>query len=100
MLLFFVSSSGSQLLFLTPALTQRVPSLFDPLPQQLDSSPSFQEEDPAGWHPNRTQCLTGNPEMKDAVLRRELSQDPEKLAELSSGEEDEWERKRSLSQRR
>lgn len=73
---------------------------FDPLPQQLDSIPSFQEEDPAGWHPNHTQCPTSNPEKKDAELRRELSQDPEKPAELSSGEEEEWEQKRSLSQRR
>ncbi|KFV97579.1 Kinesin-like KIF7, partial [Fulmarus glacialis] len=51
--------------------------------------------------PNHTQCPTGNPEIKAAVLRRELSQDSEKLAELSSGEEEEeWEQKRSLSQRR
>ncbi|XP_065703669.1 kinesin-like protein KIF7 isoform X2 [Patagioenas fasciata] len=68
--------------------------------KQLNSIPSFQEEDPAGWHTNHMQCPTGNPEMKDAELRRELSQDPEKPAELSSGEEEEWEQKRSLSQRR
>ncbi|XP_064932610.1 kinesin-like protein KIF7 isoform X1 [Columba livia] len=68
--------------------------------KQLDTIPSFQEEDSASWHPNHTQCPTGNPEMKDAELRRELSQDPEKPAELSSGEEEEWEQKRSLSQRR
>ncbi|XP_075016014.1 kinesin-like protein KIF7 [Calonectris borealis] len=69
--------------------------------KQLDSNPSFQEEDLAGWQLNHTQCPTGNPEIKAAVLRRELSQDSEKPAELSSGEEEEeWEQKRSLSQRR
>ncbi|XP_059679824.1 kinesin-like protein KIF7 [Gavia stellata] len=72
-----------------------------PCRKQLDSSPSFQEEDLAGWHLNHMQCLTSNPEIKAAVLRRELSQDSGKLAELSSGEEEEeWEQKRSLSQRR
>lgn len=35
------------------------------------------------------------------VLRKELNQDSEKPAEVSSGEEEEeWEQKRSLSQRR
>ncbi|XP_009274900.1 PREDICTED: kinesin-like protein KIF7 [Aptenodytes forsteri] len=70
--------------------------------KQLDSNPSFQEEDLAGWHLNHAQCPTGNPEIKAVVLRRELSQDSEKPAELSSGEEEEeeWEQKRSLSQRR
>lgn len=80
---------------------QHTSSLFDSLPQQLDSNPSFQEEDLAGWHLNHTQCPTSNPEIKAVVLRRELSQDSEKLAELSLGEEEEeWEQKRSLSQRR
>ncbi|XP_030353257.1 kinesin-like protein KIF7 isoform X2 [Strigops habroptila] len=68
--------------------------------RKLDSKPSFQEEDLAGWHPNHTQCLAGTPELKDVVLRRELSHDPEKPSELSSGEEEEWEQKRSLSQHR
>ncbi|KAK4821494.1 hypothetical protein QYF61_021002 [Mycteria americana] len=46
-------------------------------------------------------CPTSNPEIRATVLRRELSQDTEKSAELSSGEEEEeWEQKRSLSQRR
>ncbi|XP_017660442.1 PREDICTED: kinesin-like protein KIF7 [Lepidothrix coronata] len=68
--------------------------------KQLNSNFSFQEEELAGWHPNHTQCLTGDPEVRDVVLRRELSQDSEKPSELSSGEEVEWEQKRSLSQRR
>lgn len=55
----------------------------------------------AGWHLSHMQCPTGNPEIRATVLRRELSQDSEKPAELSSGEEEEeWEQKRSLSQRR
>ncbi|KFQ52272.1 Kinesin-like KIF7, partial [Pelecanus crispus] len=58
------------------------------------------EEDLAGRHLNHTQCPTSNPEIKATVLRRELSQDSEKPSELSSGEEEEWEQKRSLSQRR
>ncbi|KAM4661373.1 kinesin-like protein KIF7 [Amazona ochrocephala] len=66
----------------------------------LDIKPPFQEEDPVGWHPNHTQCPAGNPELKDVVLRGELVQDPEKPSELSSGEEEEWEQKRSLLQRR
>ncbi|KAJ7396851.1 Kinesin-like protein KIF27 [Pitangus sulphuratus] len=71
------------------------------VPQQLNNNFSFQEEEPAGWHLNHTQCLTGDPEVKDVVLRREFSQDSEKPSELSLGEEvEEWERKRSLSQRR
>ncbi|KAM6058375.1 kinesin-like protein KIF7 isoform 2-T2 [Chlamydotis macqueenii] len=86
----------------------RVPSGLLPAEQsgralcrKLDSSPSFQEEDSAGWHQNHAQCPTSNPEIKAAVPRRELSQDVEKPAELSSGEdEEEWEQKRSLSQRR
>ncbi|KAM6060905.1 kinesin-like protein KIF7 [Theristicus caerulescens] len=62
---------------------------------------ALEEEDLAGWHLNHTQCPTGSLEIKAAVLRRELSQDSEKPAELSSGEEEEeWEQKRSLSQRR
>ncbi|XP_027544317.1 kinesin-like protein KIF7 [Neopelma chrysocephalum] len=68
--------------------------------KQLNSNFSFQEEELAGWHPNHTQGLTGDREVKDVVLRRELNQDSEKPSELSSGEEVEWERKRSLSQRR
>ncbi|XP_050165449.1 kinesin-like protein KIF7 isoform X2 [Myiozetetes cayanensis] len=69
--------------------------------KQLNNNFSFQEEEPAGWHLNHTQCLTGDPEVKDVVLRREFSQDSEKPSELSSGEEvEEWEQKRSLSQRR
>ncbi|XP_009707953.1 PREDICTED: kinesin-like protein KIF7, partial [Cariama cristata] len=69
--------------------------------KQLDSNPSFQEEDLVGWHLNHTQCPTGNPKVKDVVLRRELSQDSEEPSELSSGEEEEeWEQKRSLPQRR
>ncbi|XP_075362327.1 kinesin-like protein KIF7 isoform X3 [Mycteria americana] len=69
--------------------------------KQLDSNPSFQEEDLAGWPLNHTKCPTSNPEIRATVLRRELSQDTEKSAELSSGEEEEeWEQKRSLSQRR
>ncbi|XP_068266251.1 kinesin-like protein KIF7 [Nyctibius grandis] len=72
-----------------------------PSRKELNSNPSFQEEDPAGWHPNHAQCPPGSPEIKDAVLRRERSQDLEKPAELSSGEEEEeWEQKRSLSQHR
>ncbi|KFR01163.1 Kinesin-like KIF7, partial [Opisthocomus hoazin] len=59
------------------------------------------EEGLAGWHLNHAQCPTGNPEIKATALRRELSRDSEKLAELSSGEEEqEWEQKRSLSRRR
>jgi len=61
----------------------------------------MQEEGLAGWHLNHAQCPTGNPEIKATALRRELSRDSEKLAELSSGEEEqEWEQKRSLSRRR
>ncbi|PKU35858.1 hypothetical protein llap_13837 [Limosa lapponica baueri] len=67
----------------------------------LDSHPSFQEEDPAGCHLNHTQRPSGNPEVKATVSRREFNQDSEKPTELSSGEEEEeWEQKRSLSQRR
>ncbi|XP_031979345.1 kinesin-like protein KIF7 isoform X2 [Corvus moneduloides] len=69
--------------------------------KKLSSSSSLQKEEPAGWQPNHTQCLTGDPEVRDVVLQRELSQDLEKPSELSSGEElEEWEQKRSLSQRR
>ncbi|KAM9532841.1 kinesin-like protein KIF7 isoform 2-T2 [Guaruba guarouba] len=68
--------------------------------RKLDIKPSFQEEDPVGWHPNHTQCPAGNPELKDMVPRRELVQDPEKPSELSSGKEEEWEQKLSLLQRR
>ncbi|XP_053844710.1 kinesin-like protein KIF7 isoform X1 [Vidua macroura] len=50
-------------------------------------------------HPNHTQHLTGDPEVREVMLRRELSQDSEKPSELSSGEEmEEWEQKQSLSQ--
>lgn len=80
---------------------QHVSSLSDSLPQQLDSNPSFQEDNLAGWHLNHAQGPASNPEIKAVVLRKELSQNSEKLAELSSGEEEEeWEQKRSLSQRR
>ncbi|KFO99445.1 Kinesin-like KIF7, partial [Calypte anna] len=58
------------------------------------------EKEPAGSHPSHAQCPTSNAEIKDAVLGRELGQDSEKPAELSSGEEEEWEQKRSLSRRR
>ncbi|EOA93479.1 Kinesin-like protein KIF7, partial [Anas platyrhynchos] len=51
-------------------------------------------------HPNHTQRLPSSAEVKDTALRRELSQDSEKLAELSSEEEEEWEQKQSLCQRR
>ncbi|KAJ7409417.1 Kinesin-like protein KIF7 [Willisornis vidua] len=69
--------------------------------KQLNSNLSFQEQEPAGWHMNHTQGVTGDPEVGDVVLRRELSQGSEKPSELSSGEEvEEWERKRYLSQRR
>ncbi|XP_071424706.1 kinesin-like protein KIF7 isoform X2 [Pithys albifrons albifrons] len=69
--------------------------------KQLNSNLSFQEQEPAGWHTNHTQGLTGDPEVGDVVLRRELSQGSEKPSELSSGEEvEEWEWKRYLSQRR
>lgn len=77
-----------------------ISSLSDSLPQQLDSNPSFQDEDLAGCHPNHTQRPPSSAEVKDTVLRRELSQDSEKLAELSSEEEEEWEQKQSLCQRR
>lgn len=90
-----------EVLFLTLALTQLVSSLSNSVPQKPSSSSSLQKEELAGWHSNHAQCSTGNSEVRDVVLRRELSQDSEKPAELSSGEEmEEWERKRSLSQRR
>ncbi|XP_056356302.1 kinesin-like protein KIF7 isoform X2 [Oenanthe melanoleuca] len=67
--------------------------------KKLSSNSSLQKEEPAGWHPNHTQCSTGNPDVRDVVLRRELSQDSEKPSELSSGEEmEEWERTQFLSQ--
>lgn len=88
-------------LFLKLALTQLVSSLSNSVPQKLSSNSSLQEEEPSGWHPHHAQCPAGDPEVRDVVLRRELSQDSEKPSELSSGEEmEEWERKRSLSQRR
>ncbi|XP_066052503.1 kinesin-like protein KIF7 isoform X1 [Chamaea fasciata] len=69
--------------------------------KKLSSNCSLQKEELAGWHPHHAQCPTGDPEVRDVVLRRELSQDSEKPSELSSGEEmEEWEQKRSLSQRR
>ncbi|KFO76510.1 Kinesin-like KIF7, partial [Cuculus canorus] len=63
----------------------------------LDAAPSHGLS--GGWHLNHMQCTTGNPEVKDTVPSRELSQDSEKPSELSSDEE-EWEQKRSLSLRR
>ncbi|KAM7039256.1 kinesin-like protein KIF7 isoform 2-T2 [Acridotheres tristis] len=67
--------------------------------KKLSSSSSLQKEEPAGWHPNHAQRLSGDPEVREVVLRRELSQDSEKPSELSSGEEmEEWEQKQSLSQ--
>ncbi|KFQ47829.1 Kinesin-like KIF7, partial [Nestor notabilis] len=68
--------------------------------KQSGKAHSRKDEDLAGWNPNHTQCPAGIPELKDVVLRREPGQDPEKPSELSSGEEEEWEQKRSLSQRR
>ncbi|XP_067161584.1 kinesin-like protein KIF7 [Apteryx mantelli] len=68
--------------------------------KQLDSNPSCQEEDLAVCCPSPVQHLTGNPEIKDVVLRREFSQASENLAQLSSEEEEEWEQKRSLYRRR
>ncbi|XP_058703234.1 kinesin-like protein KIF7 isoform X3 [Poecile atricapillus] len=71
------------------------------LPEQNGRALCKKKEEPAGWHPDHAQCPTGDPEIRDVVLRRELSQDSEKPSDLSSGEEmEEWERKRSLSQRR
>lgn len=72
------------------------------LPQQLDSNPSSIQEDLEGWHLNHIQRPSGNPDIKATVTRREPSQDLEKPAELSSGEEEEeeWEQKQSLSQYR
>ncbi|KFU94481.1 Kinesin-like KIF7, partial [Chaetura pelagica] len=71
------------------------------LPTEQSRRVLCRKEDTAGSHLNHTQSSTSKAEIKDAVLRRELSQDSEKPAELSSGEEEEeWEQKRSLSQRR
>ncbi|XP_015494703.1 kinesin-like protein KIF7 isoform X3 [Parus major] len=71
------------------------------LPEQNGRALCKKKEEPAGWHPDHAQCPTGDPELREVVLRRELSQDSEKPSDLSSGEEmEEWERKRSLSQRR
>ncbi|XP_064245805.1 kinesin-like protein KIF7 isoform X3 [Passer domesticus] len=67
--------------------------------KKLSSNSSLQKEDLAGWHLNHAQHPTGDPEVREVVLRRELSQDSEKPSELSSGEEmEEWEQKQSLSQ--
>ncbi|XP_059714512.1 kinesin-like protein KIF7 [Haemorhous mexicanus] len=67
--------------------------------KKLSSSSSLQKEELAGWHPNHTQHPSGDPEVREVVLRRELIQDSEKPSELSSGEEmEEWEQKQSLSQ--
>lgn len=67
--------------------------------QKLSSGSSLQKEELAGWHPNHTQHPSGDSEVREVVLRRELSQDSEKPSELSSGEEmEEWEQKQSLSQ--
>ncbi|OXB57531.1 hypothetical protein ASZ78_009126 [Callipepla squamata] len=63
--------------------------------KQLDSSPSLQE-DPASCHPN----LPSSTELRDTALRREHSQGSEKAVELSSEEDEEWEQRRSLYQRR
>lgn len=82
-------------LFLTLALTQLVSSLSNSVPQKLGSNSSLQKEEPAGWHPNHAQRPSSDPDLRDVVLRRELSQDSEKPPELSSGEEmEEWERTR------
>ncbi|XP_032926495.1 kinesin-like protein KIF7 isoform X2 [Catharus ustulatus] len=60
--------------------------------KKLGSNSSLQKEEPAGWHPNHAQRPSGDPDLRDVVLRRELSQDSEKPSELSSGEEmEEWE---------
>uniref|UniRef100_U3K7I2 Kinesin family member 7 n=1 Tax=Ficedula albicollis TaxID=59894 RepID=U3K7I2_FICAL len=67
--------------------------------KKLSSNSSLQKEEPAGWHLNHTQHSAGNPDIRDVVLRRKLSQDSEKPSELSSGEEmEEWEQTQSLSQ--
>ncbi|XP_021263229.1 LOW QUALITY PROTEIN: kinesin-like protein KIF7 [Numida meleagris] len=63
--------------------------------QKINSSPSLQE-DPASCHPS----LASSTELRDKALRREHSQGSEKLAELSSDEDEEWEQRRSLYQRR
>ncbi|KAI1235177.1 hypothetical protein IHE44_0002812 [Lamprotornis superbus] len=69
------------------------------LPEQSGRALCKKKEEPAGWHPNHAQHLSGDPEVRDVVLRRELNQDSEKPSEISSGEEmEEWEQKQSLSQ--
>ncbi|KFQ70961.1 Kinesin-like KIF7, partial [Phaethon lepturus] len=75
-----------------------VPSRFLPT-KQSGRALCRKEKDLAGWHLNHTLCPTSNPEVKAVVLGRELSQDSEKPAELSSGEEEEeGEQKQSKSQ--
>ncbi|KAM6257350.1 kinesin-like protein KIF7 isoform 4-T4 [Porphyrio hochstetteri] len=68
--------------------------------EQSGRAPCRKEEELAGRPLTHVQCPTGSAEIKAMVLRRELSQGLEKPAELSSGEEEEWEQKRSLSQHR
>ncbi|XP_015728540.1 kinesin-like protein KIF7 isoform X2 [Coturnix japonica] len=63
--------------------------------QKLNSSPSL-KADTASCKPN----LPSGAELRDTALRREHSQGLEKAAELSSEEDEEWEQKRSLYQRR
>ncbi|XP_039579410.1 kinesin-like protein KIF7 isoform X1 [Passer montanus] len=67
--------------------------------KKLSNNSSLQKEDLAGWRLNHAQHPTGDPEVREVVLRRELSQDSEKPSEVSSGEEmEEWEQKQSVSQ--
>uniref|UniRef100_A0A8C3PZC3 Kinesin family member 7 n=1 Tax=Chrysolophus pictus TaxID=9089 RepID=A0A8C3PZC3_CHRPC len=63
--------------------------------QKLNSSSSL-KEDSAGCHPN----LPSSAELRDTALQREHNQGLEKAAELSSEEDEEWEQRRSLYQRR
>ncbi|KFO88157.1 Kinesin-like KIF7, partial [Buceros rhinoceros silvestris] len=71
------------------------------LPAKQSGRALCRKEDLEGWHLNHIQCPSGNPDIKATVTRKELSQDSEKPAELSSGEEEEeWEQKQSLSQYR
>ncbi|XP_040535803.1 kinesin-like protein KIF7 isoform X3 [Gallus gallus] len=63
--------------------------------QKLDSSLSLKENS-TSCHPN----LRSSAELKEMALRRERSQGLEKAAELSSEEDEEWERRQSQYQRR
>ncbi|XP_031443586.1 kinesin-like protein KIF7 isoform X1 [Phasianus colchicus] len=63
--------------------------------KQLNSSSSL-KEDSAGCHPN----LPSSAELRDTALQREHNQGLEKAVELSSEEDEEWEQRRSLYQRR